>query len=106
MADNQTTKLSRRFWVSWWMTDASGAFELHAPWWISGERMDGAQSVCAAIVARDEDDARTVVRTSHDNPGADLEWRFVEERPTDWSAFSGRFRRAGWMKWEGADNVR
>ena len=34
-----------------------------------------------------EDDARSIVHTSHDNLGAGLEWCFVEERPDDWSPF-------------------
>jgi len=29
----------------------------------------------------------------------DVEWRFVEERPDDWSPFSDRFPQADWMEW-------
>lgn len=88
------------FWVSWWLKEADGAFELHSPWWISGERMDGAQSVCAAIRAESEAAAQGMVLASYDRRPADLEWRFCEARPVEWSPFSSRFRRADWMKWE------
>ena len=89
---------ARWFWISWY---ANGEpFELHTPWWVSGERdHDGAQMVCAAITATDEDDARQKVRAAHDVPPADLEWRFCEER-RNLSPFNSRFRRAPWMKWD------
>lgn len=96
------TKLNRRYWVSWWQTEESGSFTLNYPWWVSVERIgDGAGSICAAMMARDDDDVRRVVLASHDNPDAPIEWRFIEEKPADWSPFSGRFRQADWMIWEG-----
>lgn len=95
----------KRFWVSWYDT-CGGKYELHSPWWRSGFRMGGADgeteepTVCAAIEATDEDAAKAAVIAAHDEPRPDdLEWRFVEERPDDWSPYCDRFRAAPWMKW-------
>jgi len=33
------------FWVSWWSLHQFGSFELHSPWWISGERDTAATAV-------------------------------------------------------------
>lgn len=88
------------FWMSWWHHDRYGAFELHSPWWSSGFRGDDATSICAAVLAEDEEAAREVVLASYDKRPDDVEWRFTEERPLDWSPFTSRFRKADWMKWE------
>jgi hypothetical protein len=86
------------FWISWWSTDV--AFTLHTPWWISGHRGDdGADSICAAVRAEDEDAAKALVQAAHDDPSVAIEWRFVGERPADWTPFSDRFQRAAWMEW-------
>ena len=85
----------RPFWVSWWYMSE---FELHSPWWISGERGDGVESVCAAVMATSEDDARACILAAHDVSG-EIEWRFAEERPADWAPFCDRFPRANWMVW-------
>lgn len=92
------------FWISWWV---DGSFELHAPWWFSGVRWttgtdgeDNEQScACAAVMAKDEEDAKRFVRESHDDRAANIEWRFCEERPRKWQPFSDRFPRADWMQW-------
>lgn len=90
----------RRFWVSWYATH--GAFEYHGPWWISGQRMaDDAATVCAAVIAADEQAAREIIAAAHDkqvDPSM-IEWRFVEIKPADWSPFGERFPRADWMQW-------
>ncbi len=87
------------YWISWWLTEADGAFELHSPWWISGVRDDGAQSVVAAVRAESEAAAQEAVSASYDRRPATLEWRFCERRPEDWAPFGSRFRRADWMRW-------
>lgn len=88
------------FWISWWMTESTGAFTLENPWWISGVRVsDEAESVCAAVMAADEEDAMRVILAAHDNPKTDLEWRFVEQREDGWAPFSSRFQRVEWMRW-------
>lgn len=88
------------YWLSWWMKEADGAFELHSPWWISGERPDGSRPVVAAVRAESEEAAKEAVMAAYDRRPAALEWRFCEPRPADWSPFGSRFPRAGWMQWE------
>jgi len=95
--EGESVALMRPFWVSWW--GDPGTFELHRPWWVSGERDDGRQSICAAVLAQDEFTARLSVQWAHDDKDAVLEWRFVEEKPKGWSPFGGRFRQADWMRW-------
>lgn len=90
----------KKYWISWYMTRDAGPFELHTPWWVSGLRVsDDAQTICAAIVAASEIDAKQKIKNSYDNPPENLEFRFCEERSSDWSPFSGRFKRADWMIW-------
>lgn len=55
-------------------------------------------SICAAIEASDEAEAKLLVTLAHDLP-VELEWRFVEARPDDWSPFCDGFRKAEWMQW-------
>jgi len=89
------------FWVSWYGR-ALGPWEWHGPWWISGEEdgEDGANPIfCAAVLARDEDDAKARILAAHDAPPGDVEWRFVNEHDADWSPFGSRFRQAKWMRW-------
>ena len=89
----------KRFWISWW--HPGGAFELHTPWWRSGWDEEGRASICAAVLAHDEEDAMRVVTRAYEDfeRASDIEWRFVHERPADWSPFSERFQRADWMQW-------
>ena len=88
------------YWVSWYDLHY-GKWELHSPWWVSGERLhDGAQTICAAIRAPSPDAAMIMIEQAHDEPRPlPLEFRFVDERPDDWSPFCDRFQRAAWMKW-------
>lgn len=89
------------FWISWWQ-HPTVAHELHSPWWYTGERGvgddDAQSSICAAVMAEDEDDAKRRVIAAHDEP-VELEWRFVEERAPDWSPFNSRFLQSDWMVW-------
>jgi len=93
----------RPYWVSWYATKQTGSWELHAPWWRTGWRQsdDGPDdcTICAAVMAADEDGAKAIIRHAHDNPNVELEWRFVEERDREWQPFSDRFPRAAWMRW-------
>ena len=101
----------KNYWVSFWVGPQHGGFELHSPWWISGYRfVDGKMpdddedevtesSVCAGIKAESEEAAQEIVYASFDTRPASLDFRFVEERPDDWSPFSGRFPKADWMTW-------
>jgi len=93
MADNS-------YWISWWATPEMGQWELHSPWWISGERMDDdAVSVCAAVRAPDVDGAKEAILASYDRRPGDVDWRFVAPQDADWSPFNSRFQKADWMKW-------
>lgn len=88
----------KRWWVSWY-GDPDVLFTLHSPWWASGKRLsDDAATIVAAVLAEDEDGARRGIVGAHD-VAVDLEWRFCDERPADWSPFCERFPRAGWMRW-------
>lgn len=88
----------KRWWVSWY--GDNGVFELYSPWWISGSRCeDDVWIFVAAVRAESEAGARRVIEAAHDEGRSPKEWRFVEERPADWSPFNGRFERASWMVW-------
>jgi hypothetical protein len=87
-----------RWWVSWYLREGQPAFELWSPWWVSGYTDD--QTIfCAAVIAEDEEAAMQAVIDSFDSEPDDLEWRFVEDRPADWSPFNDRFRASDWMVW-------
>jgi hypothetical protein len=89
----------KNYWVSWY-ADEDVAFTLNTPWWCTGWRCaDGAATVCAAVKAMNEYDAKDVIVAAHDDL-VSLEWRFVNERPDEWSPFCDRFPRADWMVWE------
>lgn len=96
------------FWVSWWTTFELGSFELHNPWWFSGHRIGSFNassnelSVCAAVKAESEEAVKEKILSSYDKrpDPMSVEWRFVVEKPTDWSPFCNRFPRRDWMKWE------
>lgn len=80
-----------RFWISWYATK-SRTFALDWPHWTSGQRCgDDALTICAAVIAEDADAAMEIVYAAHDKRPRGLEWRFVNERPDDWSPFCDRF---------------
>ena len=92
-----------RWWVSWYSpAELYGKFELHSPWWISGEDADGRHTICAAILAHTEHEAQQLVKESYDDCPPPIEWRFVSDRPANWSPFCDRFPKADWMKWPDA----
>lgn len=87
------------YWLSW--EHRGGDFTLVTPWWISGYTADNHPVVSAAIMARNEAEARMKVHDSYTPSSRDTlpSFRFAEERPADWSPFSDRFPRASWMRW-------
>lgn len=95
----------KRFWLSWYHSDVDhGAFELHSPWWTSGTRLFGetvSRTICAAVIAKNGEEARERVRLSYDRPPEPdaIEWRFCEAKDDEWSPFNDRFQRAKWMAW-------
>lgn len=103
---NETPAL-KNYWLSWYCASADyGKFELHWPWWVSGERMsDNALTICAAVRAETPDDAMKIIENCYDAPTR-LEWRFCEVRAHDWQPYGGRFPKAEWMKWpDGGDHA-
>jgi hypothetical protein len=88
------------YWISWYHNHAKlGEFELHSPWWVSGSDLDGNVTIVAAVKAEDEDAARVVIHECYDTASFSLDWRFVNERESDWAPFCDRFPKADWMKW-------
>lgn len=92
--------MMKNYWVSWNHREDMGAFEYHGPWWVSGEG-NGYKTLCAAV-QRCEDASEVcakIMRTYDTHPG-ELDVRFCDEKPDDWTPFSERFPRAEWMRWE------
>lgn len=99
----------KSWWVSWYHPKDLGDFELGSPWWVSGaqQKIDASTgaileswpTICAAVRAKTEEEAMGVIITAFDRRPKEMEWRFVEERPSGWSPFSERFPRADWMEW-------
>lgn len=101
---------TKNWWLSWYSTPDTGAYTLHWPWWVSGARIvadryafdEGREepTICAAVQADSEEAAKEIILAAHDRRPANIEWRFCEERPADWSPFgSDRFPRDSWMHW-------
>jgi hypothetical protein len=87
------------WWVSWYSHTPSREFELHSPWWVSGERSDGATVYVAAVRAVDESAAWDMIRLAYDHPAeASVEERFIEA--LDGAPFTSRFPQASWMEWD------
>jgi len=96
----------KNYWLSWISGRSCpyGAFELHAPWWVSGywdyDGQDGIPIIVAAIRAESEADAWVQVAKSFDDfEHTVINARFIKEQPDDWEPFNERFPRAGWMQW-------
>ncbi len=92
------------YWLSWYANKDDGPFTLHWPWWIGGHRVEfvgddtrETPSICAAVAADTETDARAAVLYAHDRPPERIEWRFCEARPDDWTPYRDRFPKADWM---------
>jgi len=98
----------KNWWISWWYKlprKGPWTFELHSPWWCSGGRSsDGMKSICAAVQAPDEAAALEIIYAAYDKRPRDIDFRFVEARPNDWSPFCERFPHADWMQWEDRQN--
>jgi len=89
--------MSVKYWLSWRHDEGLGEFELKWPWWISGYDFDDKVCICAAVRANSKAEAEELILNSYDKRPSDLDWRFCEEKPADWSPFSGRFPKADWM---------
>jgi hypothetical protein len=88
------------WWVGWYNDLDIETFELHSPWWVSGEDMDGNETMVAAVRAEDETAARQQILDAYDNPPRSARWRFCEPIPEGKSPFSDRFQQNEWMAWD------
>ncbi len=89
---------AKRFWVRWFQVQHH-EFEYHGPWWISGERIDGAPVICAAVAAKDAEAAKRIIADGYGNRRDAAQFDFAQECHGDWDPFSDRFPRRDWMKW-------
>lgn len=87
------------YWISWWHEHNFGVFELHTPWWISGQRADASVSICAAIRADNEETARYMIYGAYDKIPVYIHFRFCTAQPDDWQPFNERFPKGDWMRW-------
>lgn len=87
------------FWLSW--VHKGGDFTLSTPWWVTGYDPAMNPTICAAIVAGSEAEARMKVHDAYTPAGKSClpSFRFVEERPQGWAPFCDRFPQAPWMEW-------
>lgn len=85
-----------RYWISWEYKENTGEFELHRPWWVSGYGDDYA-TICAAVIAENEDKAKELIYDCYDIAPAIIKFRFCLEEPSTWSPFTDRFPMAEWM---------
>lgn len=90
-----TLQPMENWWLSWY-EPLVGTFTMTWPWWITGERADGYLTICAAVRAKTEQDAKLIISDMVD---ADVEWRFCERKHRYWLPFNERFKREGWMEW-------
>lgn len=82
-----------KYWISWYYKKEDGAFEIHSPWWFTSE-----DTICAAI--QTDMLPEKYIQLSYDKPPENIKFRFVDKKADDWSPFSDRFQKAGWMKWK------
>ena len=95
----------KNFWVSWYCPHDLSGFELNSPWWISGYIFDEDEGIdvdiiCSAIKAENEHLAAMKIYESFDQRPDHINFRFIEERPDDWSPYCDRFPKANWMVFE------
>lgn len=93
--------MSKKFWCSFEVLGSNLThFEYHGPWWVSWHTELPAGlglTICAAVIAENEEGAKRILGDAFD-PGYSHEgWRFLDEKPSDWSPYSDRFPRAEWM---------
>ncbi|MEM7284534.1 MAG: hypothetical protein AAF438_23290 [Pseudomonadota bacterium] len=91
--------MNNTYWISWWQPTEDVRPMTYPPgksilgWWKTGSRLeDGASSLCAMVVAPNEQTAKEAIQT--DWPEAD-EWRFAEVK--DPSSLGDRFPLEEWM---------
>lgn len=97
----------KRFWVSWWQPTSDERPLTYPPnqsilgWWNSGQRADGAWSICAVVVADADEQGLGVPKAVKDAVLVDwpeaIDWRFCEEMDDDYVP-GDRFPLSPWMR--------
>lgn len=93
----------KKYWISWEHNTDYGLFTLTFPWWITGYGNNMNPQICASILT--DTNPEDYIRFSYDKPPHDIQFRFIEEKPDDWSPFSSRFAKADWMMWDEESHV-
>lgn len=91
--------MKKNFWLSWYHDKNMSGYGTAFPSWVSGESPRG-KMICAAIKAKDENEAWEIVEKSYAERPVVLARGFCQEREKSWSPFSDRFPKADWMVWE------
>lgn len=89
-----------KYWVSWWHKEEYGEFDLKWPCWLTAETYEepARLAYCAAVKVKTGKDVLSVITKSYGIENNDLlclEWRFVIQKPDDWTPYSDRFSRDG-----------
>lgn len=88
------------WWISWYNDLDIETFELHSPWWVSGEDMQGRETIVAAVRAESQEAAEEQILAAYDEPPVGVRWRFCEEMTRE-TPFTDRFpQSAPWMAWD------
>lgn len=98
----------KTFWVSFFEKENRiGLFVCDGPMWITGiaggwnpEVDDERLTVCVAVRARSETEAKAAVVLAYSDQSGPLEWRFCEECDEDWEPLAQeRFEAKPEMRW-------
>ncbi len=91
-----------KYWLSWYHSpEDNGSFTLLFPWWLTGDAGGGVETICAAVKADSEEEAKQIIQDCYDTPQIfDVaDWRFCDERVHIWTPFEARFPKSDWMVW-------
>lgn len=92
----------KRYWISWLGSEFPKAIIPSWPWWIDGWTYgaSGEQTpiIVGAVVGTSVEQVKQRVTDARIG-GRVKEWRFVEEKPADWTPFNQRYPQQPWMRW-------
>lgn len=92
----------KNYWISWYHEKefSERKNDCLIPEWVTGWRVDDeAQTVCAAVKADNEDEAKEIIARSYQDRPKNIEFRFCEKCEDDWIPFNDRFRKREDMEW-------
>ena len=87
----------KKYWISWYHAEDFTPFTLDTAWWVSGEDMNNRQTICAAIFSDHVALAHQQIQMLYDATPKEIEFRFCEEKPDEWTPYCERFPKAEWM---------